>query len=103
MKLSDLKPCASCGGSLPPIWYVVRMSLAMLDQKATQDVLGLNLIFGGRSPRSLAVAEAMAPDSDAVIVAGDKDPELMNVFHLCQQCVMLGKVDLAVLMEKENT
>lgn len=34
MKLSDLKPCASCGGTLPPMWYTVRISPTMLDPKA---------------------------------------------------------------------
>jgi hypothetical protein len=53
LKLSELKPCAKCGGPLrkPPSiqWYVVRMCHAMLNPRATNEVLGLAQYFQGRA------------------------------------------------------
>ena len=98
MKLSDLKPCAVCGGPLPPIWYVVRASMAMLNERAARGVLGLNTIFGGQA---LALAETMAPAADeAVMVAMDKDRDLMHEIHICQQCYLMKEVCMGELTER---
>ena len=75
MKISDLKPCAACGGPLlcPPcaVWYVIRVSHAMPHPRHAREVLGLTQILGG----AVKVAEAMAPAADeAVMVLGDKEP-----------------------------
>ena len=95
MKLSELKPCASCGGKLVPIWYVIRVSSAMLKPQPANQVLGLRQILG-----SLTLAEAMAPDADCVLVMGDADPQLMTEIQICQPCFLEGKVELPLLMEK---
>jgi hypothetical protein len=104
MKLSELTPCAKCGGKLVPIWYVVRISMAMLARKATSSVLGLSQMFSAGNPLSgqaLAIAEVMAPGADeAVIIAGDKDKSLMTEFNLCQQCYLEGH--LALIQESLN-
>lgn len=70
MKLSELKPCAVCKGKITPMWYVVRFSMAMLKPQAANGVMGLMQMLGG----SLALAEAMAPEPDCVVVMGDKEP-----------------------------
>jgi hypothetical protein len=102
VKLSDLKPCAVCGGPLPPIWRVVRVSLAALDREATNGVLGVSQMMGGlHVPGALAIAEALAPASDqAVMVLGDKDKSMMDEFNICQGCFLTKPIDLALLQER---
>lgn len=100
MKISELKPCACCGGTLikPPIvnWYVVRASGAMLHRTHAREVLGLNTFFGG----AIRLAEAMAPAADeAVVIWGDKDPVLMTEFHVCMDCFYSRFGELGRLME----
>ena len=98
MKLSELKPCAVCKGKIAPIWYVVRISQAMLKPQATNQVMGLMQMFGG----NLAVAEAMAPDTDCVMVMGDEEPSLMTEINICQNCFLHGSLDLVILTEAAN-
>lgn len=97
MKISELKPCAICRGPLPPIWYVVRMSMALLDKNATNAVLGLNQIWSGNA---LGLAEVMVPGADeAVIIGMDRDKELMTEIHVCSDCYLMRQVSLAELSE----
>lgn len=96
MKLTNLRPCDNCGGEISPHFYIVRTSLAFISQKATNQVLGLNQMFGGDA---LGLAEVMAPDAEAVKIAGDEDSKLMNEIFLCQICYM-DDVNLALLVEK---
>ena len=98
MKLSELKPCAQCGGKITPIWYVIRVSQAMIKPGAGNQVLGLMQILGG----SLALAETMAPEADCVLVMGDQEPSLMTELHICQECFLMGSPNLAVLMDSAN-
>lgn len=88
MRLSELNPCALCGGPLRPKyaggWYVLRVSLVMFTQ-AANEVLGLCQVYGGL--RAIKIAEAMAPAADdAVMIAGEKDPELWQEVHVCMEC-----------------
>lgn len=100
MKLSELKPCAACGGSLPPLWHVVRTSMAMFKPGAMRDTMALVEKFGGlRNPGALAVAEIMSPDPECITILGDEKPELMIEFNLCQRCFLKGSMDIALLAE----
>jgi hypothetical protein len=86
MKLSQLKPCACCGGPLTNggglTWPVIRISQALLNPKAANQVMGMTQYFGG----ALKLAEVMTPDPDAVKIIGDeKDGEWKEV-HVCLDC-----------------
>jgi hypothetical protein len=96
MKLSEARPCDSCGGFISPVFYVVRSSLAIISPTAGRQVGGLTLMFG-----SLALAESMAPDDDVIKIAGDEDPKLMTEIYLCQDCYM-SPINLAEIVEKRN-
>lgn len=88
MKLSQLKPCASCRGPLLvkgiANWYVLRQTIALLRPNAAREVMGLTTMFGG----ALELAEAMAPAAeDAVAIMSDlpgagKPSEI----HICFNC-----------------
>ena len=87
MKLSEAKPCIVCSGPLlkPPMgmWYVVRVTRAMLSPRAANQVLGMAQMFGGR----LGLAEVMAPSPDeAIMILGDKEPALLTELHICFEC-----------------
>lgn len=100
MKLSELKPCAACGGPLmkPPAgcWYVVRVSTAIVNPAAARQVMGLSMMFGG----AMGLAEAMAPQPEkAVLIVGDEEPSCMSEFHLCLDCV---PTELLGLIERQS-
>lgn len=107
IKTRDLRPCDSCGGSIKPFFYRLKISFRQLaiDPTAVNQVLGTAQIFGG----NLALGSIMSPDSDATFeLPGyqiDKD------LFLCQDCVMgmKGKepfvvrpVDLMIKAENEE-
>lgn len=103
MKLSELKPCACCRGPLlkPPTgnWYVLRQSIALIKPRAAQQVVGLSMMFGG----ALGLAEAMAPDAEAVAIlcdepGGGKAAEI----HVCFDCYVRRLGDLVGLFEAAN-
>lgn len=101
MKVSELRPCDKCGGKIYPAFHVVRTSLALIKPQAVNQFMGMHQFFGGRAPAALV--ENFSPESaDAVIVAGDDDPVLMNEFFICSDCFLGGSLDLARLMEKRN-
>lgn len=97
MKLSDLRPCDNCGGKIAPAFYVVRISQAFI-MPAARQTLGLMEMFHG----NLGLAEVFTPDPDAVKVVGDEEKSLMTELLLCQNCRLMGKVDLVVLGERRN-
>lgn len=100
MKLSDLRPCDNCRGAVAPHFWVLRLTQAMVNARATNEVLGLNQIFGGSA---LGLAEVMAPAADdAVLVMGDKEPQLVTTLFICSTCFLNGAVDLALLFEQVN-
>lgn len=91
MKLSELKPCAGCGGPLMinrqdiriNQFFVVDSSMAMLDPKSANQTLGLAQYFQG----NLQLAEIMGPAAEtAVRVAGDLDPKLKDRVFICFEC-----------------
>lgn len=87
MKLSQLKPCASCHGSLlkPPAgnWYVLQQSIALVKPQAFNQVAGLTQMFGG----ALGLAEVMAPDAEAVAILCDQpDAPKAAEIHICFEC-----------------
>jgi hypothetical protein len=97
MKLSELRPCDKCGGSINPIFHVVRYSPAIVSQQAARETLGLSQMFGGH----LGLAEVMTSKPDAVSVAMDdkEHAELGVEIFLCNDCYC-GEVNLAALAEK---
>lgn len=61
MKLSELRPCAKCGGKIAPIFYRVTIEGYVIDPSSANQVLALNQMFGGNA---LHIAETMAPNAD---------------------------------------
>lgn len=98
MKLSELKSCAVCNGKIAPLWYVVRVSQAMLNPRAANQTLGLMQMFGG----NLALAEIMSPEPDCVLVMGDKEPSLMTEINICQNCFLMKPLHMGLLMESSR-
>lgn len=98
MTLRQLKPCDKCGGHIGSGSYVLRMSLLIVNANALNATGGIAQMLGG-GPSGWGIAEALSPDTNYVIVAGDEEPELMTELVLCQQCVLGGSVDLASLLE----
>jgi hypothetical protein len=96
MKLSQLKPCRDCGGPLGQIFYVMRWSMALVSPQAARGVLGTAMAMGAPlSYGSLQVAEALAPDAEAVKIAGDEMPEGWTSVNVCQDCWIKRVGDLA--------
>lgn len=101
MKVSELRPCDKCHGRIAPHFYVVRLSQALIRPAAINQFMGMHQFFGGRA--SMALVENFAPEADkAAVVFGDDDPTLMTELYLCQDCVIGGAIDLAMLIEADN-
>ena len=103
MKLSELRPCDLCKGSLvnekAVTWYVIRVSHAMVNTNAAQPVLGAAMILRG----ALKLAEVMSPrPEEAVMVLGDKQPELMTELFICQNCYLSELFIVAELVRQRN-
>lgn len=96
MKLSQLRPCDQCGGQIAPMFYVVRVSMAVITQGANQ-TLGLAQYFGG----NLALAETLSPEPSPVMLMGEEDQELWTELLICQNCYT-EELNLVVLAERRN-
>lgn len=98
MKLSEIRPCDSCGGKIAPVFYVIRMSPAVVNSSAVNQILGLNQYFGGNA---LDLAEAMSPEPEVVKIAMDeKEHKQLTVeLRICQDCY-IKPISLAQLAEK---
>lgn len=99
MKLSELRPCDACGGVIAPQFYVLKLSLAIIDAREANNTLGLTQMFGG----ALGLAEAMSPTPNAVKIAGEHDARLWDTLFLCRDCVLLKEdLDLGQLLAKRQ-
>jgi len=103
MKLSELRPCDKCGGRIIDgerrFFFVVRVSQAMVNEKAMRSTGGLLQMFGGiENPGALGVAEVFSPDDEVVRVLSDEASEAQTELFLCMEC--LGKdLNLMALTE----
>ncbi len=98
MKLSQLRPCDCCGGKIAPIFNVVRISMAVMNQQAISREIGMAQICGGH----LGLASIIGANEDVVKIAGDEDSKLMTELYICNDCMFLKPVNLAELMEQET-
>ncbi len=101
MKLSEIHPCDNCTGQIVPQFYLLRVSLAIVDAKAMNQVMGLAQQLGGgvNDPKCLAIAETMASRPDVFIIAGEKEPSLMTDVFICEKCFLSKHLDLARIIE----
>lgn len=102
MKLSELRVCDSCRGPLLApgggiTFRVVRVSMAVVSPRAAREVMGLSMMFGG----ALGLAEAMAPEADAVKILADHGTPWTELF-LCQDCYCTRDANLASLVEMRD-
>jgi hypothetical protein len=97
MKLSKIRSCDNCGGKITPSFYLVRYSIAVFNQAAINEVLGMTQYFQG----ALGLAEAMAPRADVVTVAMDesKHSALMVELFICANCYA-ERICLAEIAER---
>jgi hypothetical protein len=99
VKLSELRPCDKCGGKIAPIFYVVRFSIAVFDQRKMNTNLGLTQMFQG----SVRLAEVFSPDPEVGVVAMDSQATklLMTELFICNDCYS-ADLNLGVLAEKRE-
>ena len=94
-KMLDLRPCDNCDGPLVPIFQVIRVSMAVLNRKATNEQLGLTQMMGGTGMGAHMGAHG---DNVVDVLAQQKDGEWTDLL-VCQQCYIAG-VDPCQLAEK---
>lgn len=98
MRISEIRPCDNCGGHLATGSYAIDVSLVVVNPQAVRQVVGLMTMFNG----ALGLAEAFAPQPDAVVIAGDKEPSLRTRLLIGQSCVMDKPLDIPILLERVN-
>ena len=77
MKLSELKPCEVCQGSISPIFYQVKVQQRYVDQRQVRQGVGLSMMLGGH----VKLAEVMGPVGDL-----DKPLSVEVTMVLCTNC-----------------
>lgn len=100
-KLTDLRACDNCTGPVGHIFYVVRVSHAVVNQRAVQEMAGMHQFFGGRA--GLGLIENFAPAmANGFTVAMDEPEfkELMSEAFVCNVCYMEKPLDMALLFER---
>jgi len=70
----------------------------MVSPRAAQQTLGLTQILDGH----LGLAEVMSPDPEVIKILGDEDAKLMTELLICQDCYLLGPLDLVCMVETRN-
>lgn len=95
-KVTDLRPCDNCGGPIHPNFMVVRVSQAVIDANAVNQVLGTAQLMGG----SIGFGELFAGEPQAVKVFGDVVPALWTELVICQDCFYGNTLELPILVEK---
>ena len=96
-KLTELRPCDNCGGSITPVFYKVEIQTSGIDLQATRRNLGLAAFFGGGGA-GLALASAMG-DGDEVVKHVGEPVQLV----LCTNCycgISAEPCNLAVLADQ---
>lgn len=90
MRADELRPCDLCGGALlpSPAFWVMRVSLAVFDQRAIQQLSGVTQILGG-GPQALGIATAFAPEHVVKLAADEPDGEWEDII-LCNDCYCTG-------------
>jgi len=95
MKLSDLRPCDNCNGKLAPIFYILKMSVAVINPTKTNQTLGLAQQFQG----NLVLAEVMGVGGE-IAIGSETNPELEEIILLCNDCRNIKEISLGLLAEK---
>jgi len=106
MKLTELRPCDNCGGKLTGEvgrniqFYVLQVSMAILNPRAINQVLGMNLYFQNKS---LPVAEMFVPEADDAVelLADQKGLGGWAKLFICFDCA-IGSKQLNLLAAMEN-
>ena len=95
LKLSDLRACDNCGGKLTGeegrniTFYIVRVTMAVLNPRAINQVMGLHQYFQGKA---FALAEVMAPESDhAVELVAEQEGGKWAELLICFDCAAGNK------------
>lgn len=76
MKLSELTPCAICGGPIAPLFYRIRVEQMMVDANAANRYLALTTMFGGSS----ALANLFSDNDNGTLLLQE------NSVLICSDC-----------------
>lgn len=106
MKLSELRPCDSCGKPLTTgaggvaigFPYVVRVSMAFIDPQALRATVGTSMIVG-----SFGIGEVLSSDPEVLKIAGEHDESLWTELLICQDCALLGQLRIGELVDRRNS
>jgi len=103
MKISDLRPCANCGGKITgpegrcPQFYVLKFSTALLNPREIQrQMAGAEYVghFG------IAQALGMVDSQPVATIIGDEEGGRWLTIYLCQECYIMKPINLLELIEK---
>lgn len=100
MKARELHECDACGGPLSSTFYVVRLSLAVVNANAVREHLGLAQFFGG----SHAMAEVFSPRPEvATVLAEAEGSGGWDEALVCATCWITAPLTLAEVHERVAT
>jgi len=104
MKLTDLRPCAGCGGQINkggnPVFYVVRASQAVLNPGAISRAMGGVQMVGGHF--GIADALGMTGGDEIAKIVGDEPDGKWTELQFCQDCYLSGDFSMADATENHK-
>jgi len=99
MKLSELRPCDNCGGKIAPIFYVLRISPAVINMRDAHQGVALGEAFG--FPLELVEGMGMSGEIGTIAMDEKKDSgkQIMTEIWICQECHM-QPINIAEIVER---
>lgn len=94
--VKELRPCDCCGKPIAPVFYHVQVRRACINRRNVGAFLGTAQILGGGA-RAMAIAEAMAPGTDAVAEVLDEPITLL----ICTSCLSEAEC-LTIAMQRRS-
>jgi len=101
LKLSEVRPCDCCGGKLVPFFQHIQIRHAIFNPRNVNGVLGVMQMWGKTNAQALAVAESMAPGSEAAVEVLDELDATTTLF-ICNECFLKKPVNLAEIAERRG-
>ena len=95
--VTDLKPCANCGGPIIPICHRIRIDMGVADQNNLRQFAGMYTMF-----QNDALAAVFSPGANELVkFTTDVDEGAGTTLFICNACWM-ETWNICELIEKDN-
>lgn len=97
-----MRPCDCCKGKLvPPYFYRIDVSMALMNMRAMQQHAGLTMMLGG-TPEADVLAQVMGPQDEFYECIGDQKEAggVWTELIVCADCFLMKDLPMAEMVEQ---